>query len=73
MMPSLLFVIWSITVVVLVSLLILNERRHSKIEMALLDRVLQASGNRGVMESPVKEPVKIPEKPKHKLLFPVRA
>lgn len=64
-------VILSITVVLLVLALFLNELRHTKIERALLDRVLEASGNRPI-EEPKKPPVTKQPELKRKLVFPVR-
>ena len=60
-------------VVALVVALVVNDSRHRKTEMALLDRVLSASGNQPLTEvAPTYTGTSVPESLKRKLVFPVR-
>lgn len=58
---------------VLVVALVVNDARHRKTEMALLDRALLASGQQPITPPVPVEPAFVkPEFPKKKLLFRVR-
>lgn len=68
-MPLILEIVLALVVLMLLTALIVNERRHRKIELALLDRVLQSAGL-SPLEPPPPAPVVAKVEPR-KLRFRV--